>query len=837
MPDNMANMSGFWREFRFGLRLLARSPVFTITALLLLGIGIGANTLIFSVVDTLLLSPLPVKNPEQLVRLIEVHPTNFLTWEFPTVMCEQLAHASSLGEAFCQGSLDVAFEHGAAIERIRVNAVSRNFFSGLGIHARLGRVLTPDDDKSEILHAVLSYEFWQSRFAGSPAIVGRTIRLDGRAFTIVGVLPEDMNGVTVDTSPEVRIPLTAGRWLAHWRDPNANAAFLMPFQVFGRLRPGVTLEQAEGEIEPLLRRSYEDALIGAFPELAKQPRKDIFDSRLELESIGNGISSLRGQFSHGLILLMAGVGLLLLMACANVACLLLARSAARSRETGIRLALGASRWRVTRQFLTESLTLALPGGALGVVFTYLCRPMLIAALPPIRDRSAVVQPLAVHIDIDLRVLAFAVSISLLTALLFGLSPAIRGARHDSAAALRGMRTTTARLSSRNILVAAQIAVCVLLLAGASLLVQTFDRMRAMNPGFDRDHIATFTVDPGLKGYKPDQAKLLSRQLLEKTRLLPGVAAAGIASRGVMRGTGVKTTLGAAGTPIERNDFLNSSLNSVTPGYFDAMGMHIIAGRDFTWSENDKQKPQRVIVNEAFVERFFRGQNAIGRLFGGGGPNGLANADDQIVGVVNDTKYRSLREKVPPTVYGPVVNGFDSDFILYLRTHGSPAALIAPVREVLRSLDPELPFVEVTTLREEVETSLWQERLLAWLSTIFSCFAALLAGIGLYGALDFAVRIRTREIGIRAALGADALRVIRLLSVETLLLVAAGALVGMVLYAVSAPWMRRVLYGIAPYDPTALGLALLFVAVVAMFAVAPPLWRAVGIDPASALRHE
>jgi predicted permease len=368
---------------------------------------------------------------------------------------------------------------------------------------------------------------------------------------------------------------------------------------------------------------------------------------------------------------------------------------------------------VARQFLTESLALALPGGALGVLFTYLCRPLLLAALPPVRDRSAVVQPLAVHLDIDIRVLAFAVLVSVLTALLFGLSPAIRGARHNAAGALRGSRTTTARLSSRNILVAAQVAMCVLLLAGASLLVQTFDRMRVMNPGFDRDHIATFTVDPGLKGYKPEQAKLLSRQLLEKTRSLLGVAAAGIASRAVMRGTGVKTTLGAAGMPIQRNDFLNSSLNSVTPGYFDAMGMHIIAGRDFIWSGNDKQKPQQAIVNEAFAQRFFPGQNALGRLFGGRGPNGLANPDDQIVGVVNDAKYRSLREKIPPTVYGPVVNGFDSDFVLYLRTYGNPAALIAPVREVLRSLDPQLPFVEVTTLREEVETSLWQERLLAW----------------------------------------------------------------------------------------------------------------------------
>jgi predicted permease len=384
--------------------------------------------------------------------------------------------------------------------------------------------------------------------------------------------------------------------------------------------------------------------------------------------------------------------------------------------------------------------------------------------------------------------------------------------------------------------AAQVAVCVVLLAGASLLVKTFEHMRSMNAGFDQARIVTFTIDPGMKGYKPEQAKLLSRKLLEETRALPGVVAAAIASHGLMRGTGLKGTFGVAGVPVTRNDFLNSSIHLVTPGYFDTLGMRVVTGRDFTWSD-EKQKPASAIVNLAFVRHFLAGENPLSRRFGNRGPDGLGTSQNQIVGVVSDAKYRSLREPVPPTVYSPVVSGFDGDFILYLRVRGDPAAAIAPVRETLRRLAPDLPFVEVRTLRQEVETSLWQERLLAWLSALFGSFAAVLAGLGLYGALDFAVKARRREVGVRVALGASPLRVVRLLSRETLLLVAAGALSGIAVYAVAARWIQQALYDVTPSDPQALGSALSFIAVVAWVAVAFPLLRAARIDPASALRHD
>ncbi|HZU24260.1 MAG TPA: ABC transporter permease [Bryobacteraceae bacterium] len=825
-----------WKDLRFSARLLARNPVFTLSTVLLLAVAIGANTLIFSMVDALLLRPLPVRDPERLVHLVEVHPTGFVTWELPADLFQQLAaRSSTLNDVLCQADLDLALTDSGAVERIRANAISGNFFSALGLHARLGRLLTAEDDRAGAPLAVLSYDFWKRRFAGSPAVLGRAVRLNGRPFTVVGILPAGVNGLTLDTAPDIRIPLNAGRLL--WRGSRVDATVPLSVHIFARLRPGVTLERAEAQTGALLQSTWEAALLRDYPSLAHGPRNQVFDSRLRLEPVGNGISSLRAQFSRGLILLMASVGLLLVLACANMACLVLARSAARCQEIAIRLTLGAGPWRIARQLLTDSLLLAIAGGVLGLFLTWLCRPLVVAAIPPIRDRAAVLQPLAIRLAIDTRVLGFCVAATLLTAVLFGMWPAVRGARYDVAESLRGSRTSTARLSSQNILLTVQVAVCVLLLAGAALLVRTFDRIRAMNPGFDRNHVVTFTIDPALNGYTPEQARTLSRQLLLKVRTLPGVTAAAIASRALMRGSGLKGTFGVAGAPVRRSDFLNASLNSVTPEYFKTMGMRIVNGRDFSWSDNDRQKPAKVVVNSAFARRFFPGRDPLGRTFGFAGPDGLAQAQNEIVGVVSDAKYRSLREPIPPTVYHPVVDGFDSDFVLHVRTHGDPSACIEPVRQALRSVAPDLPWIEARTLREEVNMSLWQERLLAWLSSLFSSMAALLVGIGLYGALDLAIRARTREIGVRVALGAAPIRIARLLSGSMLTVLAVGAAAGIAAHFACIPWLRRLFEAVGPLDPGAPAFALLLIAAIGLLAAAPQFWRALHIDAATALRHE
>jgi predicted permease len=339
------------------------------------------------------------------------------------------------------------------------------------------------------------------------------------------------------------------------------------------------------------------------------------------------------------------------------------------------------------------------------------------------------------------------------------------------------------------------------------------------------------------GRTPEQSRSLSKRLLDKVAALPGVSAASIASRALMRGTGVKSTYGAAGSPIGRADFLNSSLHDVTPGYFATMGLSLLAGRTFDWFDRSTAKPRKAIVNQTFARKFFQGKNPLGQRFGNAGANGIAEADEEIIGVVSDAKYRSLREPIPPTVYSPVVDGFDSTFTLYVRTGQAPQAMIAPVRQALHSLDPEMPLIEVQTLHEEVEASLWQERLLALLSTIFGAIAALLASIGLYGALDYAVKSRTREIGVRMALGAQPQRIVGIFSREAFLLTASGLTVGLVGYAVVAVWIHRVLYEIRPWEPVALLCVAFLIGLIATVATAPAVYRALRIDPASALRAE
>jgi predicted permease len=540
-------MSELLRDLRFSARLLAKSPVFAVTTTLLLAVGISANTLIFSVMNALLLRPLPVWHPESLVRLVEVHPNDFVTWDLPYDFCDAAASRDAdFSEVICQGEGDVAFSNGTSTERVRVHLVSPNFFTSLGVHAYLGRVLTPEDERTRALNAVLGYEFWQKRMHGDTSVVGRKIVLGGHPFTIIGVSPEAFNGLAVDTSPDMRVPASVDRLLLKSQGDMSPSARPLFAQVFGRLRNGVGFERANAEADPLLHQAIQQETDKIFPSAKATTPSDVIRSRLRLESVVNGVSTLRAQFSRSLELLMAGVALLLLMACANVAILLLARSAARSQEMGIRLALGASPGRIVRQLFTEGLLLSTIGGLAGILLTTACLPLLAHGLPPVRDRGAVLQPLAVHITIDLRVLGFAIGATALTAVLFASSPALHCARADVTSALRGVRTTTRRLLTGDLMVVAQVGICTLLLIEAMLLVETLQRMRSMNPGFDADRIVTFTIDPSMHGYSPDQSRTLSATLLDKARVVPGVSAASIASRGLMRGTGVKATFGVAG---------------------------------------------------------------------------------------------------------------------------------------------------------------------------------------------------------------------------------------------------------------------------------------------------
>lgn len=827
-------MSEFLHDLQFGARLLRKSPAFTLTAILLLAIGISANSLIFSLVDAVLLRPLPVSHPENLVRMVEQHPTGFLTWDLPYELCDALREKdASLSEVICEGGSDVALDDGRSIERVRVFLVSPNYFSSLGVHSQLGRILSADDERTAAQNAVLSDEFWRRRFGRDRAVLGRRITLGGHPFTIVGVSAQRFNGLAVETSPDIRVPAATDRLLITPSSEMSQNARPLFGEIFGRLRPGVSLARANGEVDSIIHASGDEInhrLFASTREVGSALR-----SQYRLESVANGVSTLRTQFSRSLDVLMAAVALLLLLACANVAGLLAARSGARTQEISVRLALGASRARLVRQLLTEGLLLAVLGGATGMLMVDWCLPLLAAAVPPLRDRAAILQPVALQLRVDGPVFAFTLLITLLTTVVFALAPALQGTT-DLAGALRATRTSTRRGIAANLILITQVALCTVMLIGAALLVATLQRLRNMDPGFDRDHIVTFSLDPRLRGYTDPQSREFSKQLLAKTSVLPGIAACGIGIP-LMRGTGIKATVAPAGTPIHSSDFLNTSMNLVSPGYFQTMGLHLLAGRDFDWFDHGRIGDGRVIVNQTFVRQFLGGGNPIGRRFGGPGKDGIAKGDQEIIGVVSDAKYRNLREPIQSTVYTPVVDGFDNTFVLHVRTRQRPEALIPAVRTVLKSLDPSMPLIEVRALREEVDATLWQERLLALLASIFGVIAALLASIGLYAALDYNVKLRTREIGVRMAVGAEPSRIVTLLSREILRVVVLGFAVGLAAYAVAGVWLDRVLYGVSRWDPYAIGLVLALIIVVSLCATAPASYRAARIDPSSALRSE
>jgi predicted permease len=488
--------------------------------------------------------------------------------------------------------------------------------------------------------------------------------------------------------------------------------------------------------------------------------------------------------------------------------------------------------------LTESFLITTLGGIGGVAVAFLSTPLLMRALPPIRDPGATALPLALHIEPNLRVLAFSLALCIATAVLFGLAPAIQASRADLQSFLRTVRASGA-WRGRQALVVFEVALCTLLLAGAGLLARTFEQLHNLDTGFDRDHLVTFTTDPGVLGYTPQQATSVRNAWLERVRALPGVQSAAFAAIGLMHGTGMKSTIAPAGQKTTPSDFLNSSLQVISPEYFDTMGMHLISGRGFTEADGTKHKPRMpAIVNQAFVRRFFPGQEPLGRVFGGAGVGELTKDDQEIVGVVTDAKYRSMREPIPPTVYRPYVPDpdFIDRFVLHVRTRTRPESVIQPVREILRSIDAQLPIVEVHTLAEEVDSSLWSERLVAALASIFGALAALLAAVGLYGLLAYAVAQRTREIGIRMALGARPESILGLMGRQALLMVACGIATGLGAAVLAAPAVRGLLYGVAANDAATLLAAASFVALIAALAVAVPIARAVRVEPSVALRN-
>jgi predicted permease len=809
-------------DLKYALRMLRKNPGFAAAAIGLLALGIGASSVIFTAFNALLLKPLPVRHPEQLVRMVQRSPqlgtrSNFIP-EYYDALRE---HSTTLAAVF--GDLDwlAVMNEPAPAEELRVAIVTQEFFSTLGAPALVGRALTAQDevDTPGTPPAVLSYGFWQRRFHGDPHAIGQTLKLHGNLFAIVGVMPREFNGISADTTPDVRVPRRTFPLLTL----RARARpVLSALELAGRVKPGVSLEQAQAECQALWRASM----------LAANSRdpgwvQSEFSRPLQLEPLEHGASLLRDRFGLAIKLLLGCVGLLLLMVCSNVAGLLLARSAARREEIAIRLAMGATRSRLVRQALTESVLLAVLGSAGGWLLAWFATPLMMRALPPIRDVGTTKLQISLDMSPDRRVLLVSAAIAMAAALLCGLAPALGAARTNLEGILRGARSRSG-WHGRRVLVMAQAALCTLLLAGAGLLVRTFDQLSTLNPGFDRDHVVTFTTDPGLSGYTDAQANVLRLALMERVRQLPGVVSVATASRPLMRGSGIKTTIVLEGQVATPGDFLNASTNGVSPEYFDTLRIPILAGRGLAETDHDT-KPVRAVVNQAFARRFFPGLDAVGRRVGYS-----AKAEFEIVGVSGDAKYRSLREPIPPTMYTLSV---DSTFVLHVRTQMRPDAVIQPVRQALAALDPALPFVEVHTMAEEVNASAASERLTAGLASVFGLLAALLAAVGIYGLLAYAVAQRRREIGIRMALGARPSEIGRMIGGQALLMAAIGAAIGLAAAVPAARWIRTLLFNVPPADAFSLGGAAAFVLLVSLAAAFVPASRAARVEPSSALRDE
>jgi predicted permease len=831
-----------WNDFVYVCRTLRARPGFAAAAVLLMAIGIGGTAVIFSVVDAVMLRRLAVPHAGELARLVGVIPPRppISIYSLPEYEAWR-ARTRSFSSTFAESDLDLSFSDspasaGSATLPVRAGIVTGAYFQVLGVQPELGRLLTLEDEWATQgeLPAVLSYEFWRNRFHGDARVVGHTLRLNGQPFVVVGVLPKKFNGISVDTGPQIRVPLIAAKFVTAERDPKV----CCQWEIAGRLRPGFTTGQAEAETVNAMRAAKLAALAQQEPVATDEDRRQVAQEDIRLEPVEHGVSLLRRRFGDGLLALLGGALLLLVLACANIAGLLLARAAAREQETAVRRALGATGAQLVRLWMLETALLAAAGGVGGLILARATLPLIARSLPPLRDLATDMLPVALNLELDWRLFGFTCLLCAAAALLAGLSPAWHGSRTSLTESLKSTMADPRRARLRTVMAAIQVAICTIVLANSALLVETSRQLEAAPTGFDSDHVVTFTVDPKLAGYRPEQANAAVERLEREARSLPGVAAVSLAARGLMRGSGLKNSVGLPGT--RNTEQLNASINMVAPEYFDTMGMKIVAGRGLRESDAVPQKPAKVVVNQAFVRRFFPKENPLGGHFGMGF-NTVIQPDFEIVGVVGDSRYRSVREDFQPTTFQCLrgnqtgVKAYFDLRHLEVRTSGPPEAVIASVEALMRRIDPNLPFREVRTLRQEVRDSMWAERTLAGIGSVFSIVAAAVASIGLYGLLSFTLAQRRREIGIRMALGAGPSEIARVTLVRALALVAAGAVAGLAISWATARLLTSLLYGVTPTAAPASLAAVAIVLLTGVLAAAPPAWRASRVDPAEALR--
>jgi putative ABC transport system permease protein len=840
-------MSMFAQDVRYAFRTLSRTPGFSLIVILTLGLGIGANTAIFSLMDQVLLRLLPVKNARELVQLDGPGPfsgrtMNERTFSYPMYVDMRDRNDVFDGLIARFGAAATLTQRGQA-ERVEVELVSGNTFDVLGVRPVLGRALTSDDDRTPGGHPVivLSHYYWQRRFARSPAVLNQVVTINTTPMTIVGIAPPGFAGVAATQSPDLFIPIMMKAQLTPtWNDlDNRRSRWV---NVVGRLKPGLTAEAAKARLDVVYRQinEYELEAVPAFAS-GSQGFKDRFRAKtLTLHAAGKGLSDLRSGVQTPIFVLMAMVGLVLLIACANVANLLLSRATARQKEIAVRLALGAGRTRLIRQTLTESLVLAIAGGIVGLVFSIWVGDVLLGVMPfESFTRSLSTAP-------DLRVGLFTAGLALATAVIFGLIPALQASKPQLN---RTLREEAGSLSGgshharfRKGLVVAQVALSMLLVAGAGLFARSLYNLKNLDPGFAADNLITFHVDPALNGYDQVRIKRFYEQLLEEIRRIPGVQSASAAQVAALTGSASSATVQVVGYEPKPDENMNPWTNEVGTDYFRTMSLPLVIGREF--SPTDIQgAPLVAIVNESFAKYFFPNSNPIGQRFGYRAMNNPAAME--IVGVVKDALYADMRQgtetdnQTPRFVYIPFSQSRElNEMTIYVRTSGVAAAAIPEqLRQVVRRADASMPIFEMQSMEQTVDEALFNERMLALLSGSFGLLATILAAIGLYGVMSYTVSRRTREIGIRIALGAERHAVVWLVLREVALLTIVGIALGVPGALGLSRFVRSQLFGIEPTDPVTMAIAAIALAGVGLLAGYLPARRAAAVQPVRALRYE